>query len=422
MSSNDGILTESQPQREPKWSIAVKNFSPLWFTISMDTGILSIILNLLPYRFSGQEILSTILFVFNIVIFAIFALLSISRVFTHRRHVNNETLNSVEELSYLGAPPTAYLTLVAQVTLTCSTAWGFPWTVVAYVLWWIGLVWTVSLTSFTVVTLVKRNTTHDRALSPVIFLPLISIMTLGTTAGIVTNYSAGISPSMAVPVIVVGYMAIGYAFFLSLLYYTYIAHKLIAVGVPAPAKIPALVITVGPMGQFATAIQVLSTAASSRGLFGAYNQGTWLKSNAASSVSAAATLIALLAVGFAFMWITVSWYIVIESMVKRQLPYSLTWWSLIFPMGVFTTALLNLSISLNSSAFRGLTAALLIFLFILYFVNWGGTIWRVSQGLALGIPQQREEEDQQAKDKKERMDRYIVRNGNMNGNASSSNV
>lgn len=301
----------------------------------MDTGILSIILNLLPYRFSGQGILSTILFIFNIVIFAIFALLSITRVFTHRRHVSTETLNSVEELSYLGAPPTAYLTLVAQVTLTCSAAWGYPWTVVAYVLWWIGLVWTVTLTSFTVITLVKRNITHNRALSPSMFLPLISIMTLGTTAGIITNYSVGISPSMAIPVIVVGYMAIGYAFFLSLLYYTYIAHKLIAVGVPAPAKIPAVVITVGPMGQFATAIQVLSTAASSRGLFGAYNQGTWLKSNAASSVSAAATLIALLALGFAFMWITVSWYIVIESMVKKQLPYSLTWWSLIFPMGEF---------------------------------------------------------------------------------------
>jgi tellurite resistance protein TehA-like permease len=307
----------------------------------MDTGILSIILNLLPYRFSGQGILSTILFVFNILIFALFTILSIVRVFTHRQYVNSQTLNSAEELSYLGAPATAYLTLVAQVSLTCSTAWGYPWTVVAYVLWWIGLVWTVSLTSFTIVTLAKRNITSDRALTPAVFLPLISVMTLGTTGGIITNYSVGISASMAVPVIVVGYVAIGYAFFLSLMYYAYIMHKLIAVGLPAPAKIPALVITVGPMGQFATAIQVLSTAASSRGMFAAYNEGTWLKSNAASSVSAAATLIALLALGFAFMWITVSWYIVVEAMVKRQLPFSLTWWSLIFPMGKLLASFLR---------------------------------------------------------------------------------
>lgn len=160
-------------------------------------------------------------------------------------------------------------------------------------------------------------------------------MTLGTTAGTVTNYSVGISAAMAVPVIV-GYIAIGYAFFLSLLYYAYAAHKLIAVGIPAPAKIPTLVITVGPLGQFATAIQVLSTAASSKGMFAAYHEGTWLQASAASCVSAAAKLIALLALGFAFMWITVSWYIVVEAMIKKHCPFSLTWWGLIFPMGTFS--------------------------------------------------------------------------------------
>jgi hypothetical protein len=91
-------------------------------------------------------------------------------------------------------------------------------------------------------------------------------------------------------------------------------------------------------------------------------------------------------------------------------------------LGVYATALLNLSIALNSAAFRGLTAALVIFLFIVYFVNWGGSLWRISQGVALGIPQQREEEDQRAKNKKERMDRYVVRNGSTSGNMSGSNV
>jgi tellurite resistance protein TehA-like permease len=128
-------------------------------------------------------------------------------------------------------------------------------------------------------------------------------------------------------------MCIGYALFLAILYYAFLMHKLVAVGLPPPAKIPSLVITVGPVGQFATAIQVLSTAANTRGMFAAYNQGTWLKAQAASSVSATATLLALLALGFGFLWICVSWYIVVEAMVKRELPFSLTWWSLIFPMG-----------------------------------------------------------------------------------------
>ena len=299
----------------------------------MDTGILSIIMNLLPWQFRGLGVLATIMFVFNIVLFTVFALISLLRLAKFPRHVKMQTLTHEEELSFLGAPAIAYLTLVAQVTLTCSTAWGYGWTVFAYVLWWIGLVWTVTLCSFQVIVLAKRDITVDRKLSPAILLPLISVMTLGTTGGLITNYSVGLGASMAVPVIVTGYMCIGYAFFLSLLYYAFIAHKLIAVGLPPPMKIPSLVITVGPVGQFATAIQVLSTAASTRGMFGSYNQGTWLQASAASSVSAAATLIALLSLGFGFLWITVSWYIVVEALIKRQLPFSLTWWSLIFPMG-----------------------------------------------------------------------------------------
>jgi tellurite resistance protein TehA-like permease len=299
----------------------------------MDTGILSIILNLLPWHFSAQGILSTILFVFNLVLFVVFTLLSITRLFLHSRYVHRTTLSNEEELSFLGAPAIAYLTLVAQVSLTCSTAWGYNWSVLAYVLWWIGLVWTVSLCGFHVIVLAKRQITVDRKLSPVILLPLISVMTLGTTGGIVTNYSVGLSASMAVPIIVVGYMCIGYALFLAILHYAFLMHKLVAVGLPPPAKIPSLVITVGPVGQFATAIQVLSTAANTRGMFASYNQGTWLEAQAASSVSAAATLLALLALGFGFLWICVSWYIVVEAMVKRELPFSLAWWSLIFPMG-----------------------------------------------------------------------------------------
>jgi tellurite resistance protein TehA-like permease len=302
----------------------------------MDTGIISIIMNILPWQFQGLGIISTIMFVFNLVLFVAFSVLALIRLFTFPKHVKSETTNALEELSYQGAPAIAYLTLVAQVSLTCSTAWGFRLTILAYVLWWIGLVWTVVLCSASVIILTKRSITNDRELSPAIFLPVISVMTLGTTGGIVVNYSVGMSARLAIPIIVVSYLCIGYALFLSLLYYAIYAHRLIAVGPPMKAKLPSLVITIGPLGQFATAIQVVSTAANTRGLFGSYNQGTWLTASAASSVSAASELLALMVVGFAFLWVTVSWYLILEAAVMRKLPYSLTWWSLIFPMGMWT--------------------------------------------------------------------------------------
>jgi hypothetical protein len=72
---------------------------------------------------------------------------------------------------------------------------------------------------------------------------------------------------------------------------------------------------------------------------------------------------------------------------------------------VLTTALINLSIALNSPGFRGLSAALLVFLVILWFVNWGFTLWRVFTGVALGIPQQREEEEEQLRKAREEQSR-----------------
>ncbi|KAF3043148.1 hypothetical protein E8E12_004626 [Didymella heteroderae] len=233
---------EPQPQRQSAVQIAIKNFSPVWFLISMDTGIISIIMNILPWQFNGLGIISTIMFVFNLVLFTTFSLLAITRLFTFPRHVKSESLNQVEEISYQGAPAIA-------------------------------------------------------------------------------------------------------------------------------------------------------------GLFGSYNRGIWLTASSASSVSAASELIALMVLGFGFMWITVAWYMIIEAAVQRKMPYSLTWWSMIFPMGVYTTGLINLSIALDSDAFRGFAAALLIFLIILYLMNWGFTIWRLVTGVALGIPQQREEEDEEAKKK-----------------------
>ena len=101
----------------------------------MDTGILSIIINLHPWRFSAQGILSTIMFVWNLVLFVSFVLVAVTRLFMYPKHVKSESINKVEEMSYLAAPSIAYLTLVTQVSLTCSTAWGYGLTVFAYVLW-----------------------------------------------------------------------------------------------------------------------------------------------------------------------------------------------------------------------------------------------------------------------------------------------
>lgn len=45
---------------------------------------------------------------------------------------------------------------------------------------------------------------------------------------------------------------------------------------------------------------------------------------------------------------------------------------------------------------------------LIYFTNWGGTFYRLYTGQAFGVPQRRLEEDEQAKQKKERLDGHVV--------------
>lgn len=98
--------------------------------------------------------------------------------------------------------------------------------------------------------------------------------------------SFGIEPRLSVPVIIVSFLLLGRAFFLALLYYAVFLHRLMAEGHSAGPRMATIVMTVGPLGQFATAIQLLGTVASEEGAFGGYGKDTFLTDQAASSVAA----------------------------------------------------------------------------------------------------------------------------------------
>lgn len=59
---------------------------------------------------------------------------------------------------------------------------------------------------------------------------------------------------------------------------------------------------------------------------------------------------------------------------------------------------------MDSPGFRGLSAALLIFLLLIYFYNWVFTLYQVYTGEFLGIPQDRHEEERRRHEQQDRND------------------
>ena len=134
---------ERRRRPNPAWRNIVENFSPSWFAIPMDTAILSILMHQLPYQFHGLPVLATIMYVFTLVQFIIFISITILRWTVFRQAAMRKTAGNLDEICFLGAPPIAFLTLAGLTALILSnTSWGgHAWTLVAYVMWWFGMIW-----------------------------------------------------------------------------------------------------------------------------------------------------------------------------------------------------------------------------------------------------------------------------------------
>jgi tellurite resistance protein TehA-like permease len=351
----------------------------------MNAGIIAILLHQLPYQFHGLPVLSTIAFVIDFVLFVIFSIIFILRLIWFGRQAYYEITSNINELALGACWPIAWQTVSSLVCLIVSNAsWGgHSFTLVGYVMWWIGSGWMVAYLLFTFITLIRRHEAFDRRLPATIVIPAVGVATAATTGGLVASYAYNISARLAVPIIIVSFMMVGIGIIMSIFLYTYLLHAMFVDGWPAPEQIVSVWLFVGPMGQSAAAIQILSSAASTYGRFAGYNKGTFLTATAATPLDVASVLFALWMSGMGIIWALMAFVAMVESAWKRELSWNMSWNSIIFPTGTLTTSFLLMSIEMNSPAFRAVTTALVIFLVLVFFLNTGYTIVRVLQGKLL---------------------------------------
>lgn len=256
--------TVDQPgKRKSAFQNTLESFTPVWFVIPMNTGILGILMHQLPYQFHGLPVLSAVMYLAGITFFVIVCSMTVLRWTLYPKIVQQRTAASVDEIAFLGAAPIAFLTLTSLTGLIVSnTYWGgHAWSLVAYAMWWFGMAWMLltctktspplpktTLTLMTgvgvCITLFRTNLIDDRSMPPSVFLSAVGVATATVVGAQVVNYAYDISPRLAVPVIIVAYLLGGLAIWLSIILYAVFFHRLMASGWPEPAKRPALMILV----------------------------------------------------------------------------------------------------------------------------------------------------------------------------------
>ncbi|CAD6584305.1 MAG: hypothetical protein ASARMPRED_001731 [Alectoria sarmentosa] len=401
LSMNNGML-EAQPnsahreaeertadrhskQGKSAFQNTLENFTPKWFAISMNTGILAILMHKLPYQFNGLHVLSIIMYLVDLTLFVIVCSMTILRWALYPETAKRKSAASIDEIAFLAAAPITFLYLTSLTGLIVSNAYwgGHAWSLVAYSMWWIGMAWMLTTCFVVNIALFRVNLVDDRSMTPSAFLPAVGVATAALVGGQVVNYSYNVSPRLAIPVIIVAYLLSGLAIWLSIILYGIFFHRLMASGWPEPAKRATLMLLVGPFGQTSAALQILAADALTNMDFAGYHKGTFLQASAASGVSSASILFALLLLGHDIFWIICCIFGILEGAFRRQLSYNLTWWGTIFPVvffvraGTMATAFLELSISMDSPTFKVLTTALLLLLLVDYFVNWAFTLYYI---------------------------------------------
>ena len=115
-----------------------------WFSVNMGTGIVSILLFEMPYNARWLYWLSVVVFALNVFLFVIFLILSLLRYILYPRLWRAMLRHPTQSL-FLGTFPMGFATLVSMVVLVCVPAWGSWAITLAWTMWWIDTIISVTV-------------------------------------------------------------------------------------------------------------------------------------------------------------------------------------------------------------------------------------------------------------------------------------
>lgn len=130
---------------EVGWRRVVRNFSPSWFSVTMGTGIVSLLLITIPFKADWLYWLSVIFFVLNTILFTLALLISILR-YTLYPEIWSVMISDPTNSLFLGTMPMGFATLVESWMFLCCPYWGYWSVTFAWVCWMIDAVVAAAVT------------------------------------------------------------------------------------------------------------------------------------------------------------------------------------------------------------------------------------------------------------------------------------
>ncbi|KAL2801211.1 voltage-dependent anion channel [Aspergillus keveii] len=332
-----------------------------WYSVSMATGGIAVLLYNTPHQFTGLETIGKIIYIFNLVLFLTISLCLIIR-FSSRRSALRESLQHPNETHFLGTAPLALATIILGANSYGTSSCG-PWLITALrIVFWIYVAAAILQAIIHNWYLYHRRMAASQPFAIPRLLPSFPAMLSGTIASVL---AANQPAHHAVPILVAGVTLQGFGFIMSLFVYAEYFYRMNKDGLPEAKERPELFIAVGPWSFTALAVIGMANGAvqkvpvdwliSSTSSSSGSSSSQSLESISPTTAKVALILASLFGI---FLWFLAFYSLCIGILSTFSLcrvfggegvpPMSLPWWSMVFPNTGFVIATIRIGSVLQS--------------------------------------------------------------------------
>ncbi|HRB83764.1 MAG TPA: TDT family transporter [Acinetobacter johnsonii] len=347
----------------------IRQFTPNWFTVSMGTGVVALIVSEFPMLKALTWQLGTGLWYFNILLFVLFSVLYGLR-WAFYPHEAKQIFQHPSMSLFLGTIPMALATILNGFLKYGQPIYGDTAVQIAQTLWYADVVLAL-LVAWAVPFAMYRHQEHAlQQMTAVWLLPIVACEVAASSGGLLLGHLA--ADTHAVAILLGSYVLWGVSVLPAFAILTILMLRLVLHKLPEKELAVSSWLALGPIGTAALALLVLGhqapTLMASLGL-----------AQLGQLFQQAGILASLILLGFGLWWLGIAVLTTLHH-AKQDLPFNLGWWGLTFPLGVYTLAILTLAQQLNLAFLYAVGYAFAAILMLL----WSLVATKTAQGFYQG--------------------------------------
>ncbi|KAL4911832.1 voltage-dependent anion channel [Aspergillus aurantiobrunneus] len=358
------------------WRRVVRNFTPSWFSVTMGTGILSMLLNTLPYNGRWLYWVSVSIFALNVLLFLIACIISFLRYALYPEIFRAMISHPVQSI-FIGTIPMGFATIVNMFCFVCVPAWGdwapnFAWTI-----WIVDAVISVVIAlSLPFLLMSGSDETKLSSMTAVWLLPIVSCVVTASSGAIVADILP--NPQHALWTVIVSYVLWGVGLPLALMIMVIYLQRLTLHKIPPKAMIVSVFLPLGPCGSGGYGAMKLGKAAQT-----IFPQTHTLEELSGPAFHAMGFLVGLILWAFGLVWL----FFASASIVRcKTFPFNIGWWGFTFPIGAYASCTCQIGAELPSAFFRVLGTIISLCVVVLWIMVSAGTLKGVVSGQMFHAP------------------------------------